>query len=171
MMTLNQEEKKENVMSKRSNVLIFNPDPSSEADDARCPRKASARWNLEYAVELASDERFAEVVARIGVTDDEVEVWRRKAATLFIPSPNEAGVVEEFDGYFGLDSDLEGITESYCRHSQAVKQPVSCWPPCALKTFILWRCARPTGATTTVGRCTDLRSRSRGWLMPPPVAA
>ncbi len=82
-----------------------------------------ARWNLEYAVELAGDMRFAEVARRIGVTPDEVEEWRHKAATLFVPSPNEAGIIEEFDGFFDLDPDLEGITESYCRHSQAVKQP------------------------------------------------
>ena len=82
-----------------------------------------ARWNLEYAVSLAEQPRFAAVAVRIKLTPAEVAEWRNKAATLFIPTPNVAGIIEEFDGFFNLEPDLEGITESYCRHSQAVKQP------------------------------------------------
>jgi kojibiose phosphorylase len=82
-----------------------------------------ARWNLEYAASLAGNPRYAPAAARIALAPEEPAEWKRKAATLFIPSPNDAGIIEEFDGYFGLDPDLEGITESYCRHSQAVKQP------------------------------------------------
>ena len=47
----------------------------------------------------------------------------RRLPRLPVPAPDAAGVIEEFDGYFSLEPDLEGITESYCRHSQAVKQP------------------------------------------------
>jgi kojibiose phosphorylase len=82
-----------------------------------------ARWNLEYAVALAENPRFAPVAERIKLATAEVAEWRHKAATLFIPAPDAAGIIEEFDGFFGLEPDLEGITESYCRHSQAVKQP------------------------------------------------
>jgi len=82
-----------------------------------------ARWNLEYAVSLAEHPRFAAAAAKIKLVPAEVAEWRTKAATLFIPAPNAEGIIEEFDGFFNLELDLEGITESYCRHSQAVKQP------------------------------------------------
>ncbi len=82
-----------------------------------------ARWNLEYAASLATQPRFAAVAARIALAPAEVAQWQQQAATLFIPAPDAAGVIEEFDGFFDLAPDLEGITESYCRHSQAVKQP------------------------------------------------
>ncbi len=82
-----------------------------------------ARWNLEYAAGLADDPRYAAVAARIKLAPAEVAAWRNQVATLFIPAPDAAGIIEEFDGFFGLAPDLEGITESYCRHSQAVKQP------------------------------------------------
>ena len=32
-------------------------------------------------------------------------------------------IVEEFEGFFDLDPDLAGVCETYCAHSQAVKQP------------------------------------------------
>lgn len=82
-----------------------------------------ARWNLEYAVSLADNVRFAAQAARIQLTQAEVAEWRDKAAKLFIPSPNADGIIEQCDGFFALEPDLEGITETYCRHSQAVKQP------------------------------------------------
>lgn len=82
-----------------------------------------AQWNLHYAAELAENPRFAEIIKRIKVSPQEVAEWHEKADSLFIPAPNSAGIIEEFDGYFDLSPDIEGITESYCRHSQAVKQP------------------------------------------------
>ncbi len=82
-----------------------------------------ARWNLEYAVSLAGNTRFAKVAEKISLQPEEIDEWRNKAQTLFIPAPDKEGIIEEFDGFFKLEPDLEGITESYCRHSQAVKQP------------------------------------------------
>ncbi len=82
-----------------------------------------ARWNLAYAASLAEQPRHAPVAARLALAPEEVALWRRQVATLFIPAPNAEGIIEEFDGFFDLAPDLEGITESYCRHSQAVKQP------------------------------------------------
>jgi trehalose/maltose hydrolase-like predicted phosphorylase len=82
-----------------------------------------ARWNLEYAVTLAEDAAFAAAAAKIAVTPAEMADWRDKAARLYIIPPNADGIVEEFDGFFGLGGDLEGICETFCRHSQAVKQP------------------------------------------------
>jgi len=82
-----------------------------------------ARWNLEYAVSLAEDPEYVAAINRTGLQPAEVEDWRAKVAGLRIIQPDEDGIIEEFDGFFGLEPDLDGISEQFCRHSQAVKQP------------------------------------------------
>ncbi len=82
-----------------------------------------ARWNLQEAVKVFDEPAYAAAVAKTKVTEDDVEFWQDMAAKLFIHEPNADGIVEEFDGFFDLDPDMNGISETYCRHSQAVKQP------------------------------------------------
>ncbi len=82
-----------------------------------------AQWNLAYAADLFQQPELVPVAERIGIEAEEAARWREMAAQLHISEPNADGVIEEFDGFFALDADLGGICETYCRHSQAVKQP------------------------------------------------
>jgi len=82
-----------------------------------------AKWNLQYALELAADTQYAPAAARVGLAADELAQWKKIVDQFYIIGPNADGIIEEFDGYFALSSDIEGICETYCRHSQAVKQP------------------------------------------------
>lgn len=82
-----------------------------------------AKWNLEYALSIARDPRHAATLEKIGLAFGELEHWRRIVNAFYIIEPDEHGIIEEFDGYFQLDTDMNGISELYCRHSQAVKQP------------------------------------------------
>lgn len=82
-----------------------------------------AKWNLEYAAQLASDIRLAAVRETIGLTDDEVAEFGAIAEQLYIIGSNAEGIIEEFDGFFQLSTDLRGISETFCAHTQAVKQP------------------------------------------------
>jgi len=82
-----------------------------------------ARWNIAYAVSIANDPRTDAARKRIELIDEEVAALRDVAQNLYIIPPDENGVIEEFDGYFQLDPDLRGITEKFCSHSLAVKQP------------------------------------------------
>ncbi len=82
-----------------------------------------AQWNLEWAAELHRQPEHAEVAARLGVDAAEAATWHEMARKLFIIEPDAEGIIEEFEGFFGLDPDLDGICETYCRHAQAVKQP------------------------------------------------
>ncbi len=82
-----------------------------------------AKWNLAYAAELAGDVRLRSVREKIGLGDDEAAAFRAIAAQLYLIAPNADGIIEEFDGFFALSTDLRGISESYCAHTQAVKQP------------------------------------------------
>lgn len=82
-----------------------------------------AMWNLAYAAELAEDARLRLVREKIKLTADEAEEFRTIADRFYLIAPNAEGIIEEFDGFFALSTDLRGISECYCAHSQAVKQP------------------------------------------------
>lgn len=82
-----------------------------------------ARWNLEWAAALFEQPEYAAVAPRIGVSAEEAANWRERAQRLFVIEPAADGIIEEFEGFFKLDTDLGGICETYCRHAQAVKQP------------------------------------------------
>ncbi|MFO7821126.1 MAG: glycosyl hydrolase family 65 protein, partial [Lentisphaeria bacterium] len=82
-----------------------------------------AQWNLEYAADLFTNSGYAKIGATLGVDLDEAAGWREMADKIYIIEPNDDGIIEEFDGFFELDKDLGGICETYCSHSQAVKQP------------------------------------------------
>ena len=82
-----------------------------------------AKFNLEYAAQLADDARCADARARLGVSDEEARTFAAVAAQLYLISPDAQGILEEFDGYFTRSPDLRGISETFCEHTQAVKQP------------------------------------------------
>lgn len=82
-----------------------------------------AKWNLQQAAGLAAAPEYRAAAAKVGLTEAEATTWAEMAAKLLIIAPDADGIIEEFDGYFGLDPDLSGIAETYCSHSQAVKQP------------------------------------------------
>lgn len=82
-----------------------------------------AQWNLQWASELFSKAEYAAVAESIGVSSEEAASWQQMADTLFIHEPGEDGIIEQCDGFFELGTDLGGICETYCSHSQAVKQP------------------------------------------------
>ena len=82
-----------------------------------------ARWNLEWAVRLAHMPALRPVLLRIGMTASEARRFASIAKALRTPSPGRDGVIEEFDGFFRLSTDIRGVSELYCAHAQAVKQP------------------------------------------------
>jgi kojibiose phosphorylase len=82
-----------------------------------------AQWNLGYAADLFTQPEYAAIAERISVDPAEAATWRKMAETLFVHAPNADGIIEQNDGFFDLDADLGGICETYCSHSQAVKQP------------------------------------------------
>lgn len=53
-----------------------------------------ARFNLERAAALAE---------LLGMNQSEAEEWTGIAQALYVPSPNEHGVIEQFEGFFALE--------------------------------------------------------------------
>jgi len=82
-----------------------------------------AQWNLGHAADVFESGKYSDAVEKTGASAQEAAEWRNMAEKLFILAPNEDGIIEEFEGFFKLDENLDGICETYCSHSQAVKQP------------------------------------------------
>ena len=82
-----------------------------------------AKWNIECALALGRNPEHAATAARIGLGPEELGEWDKIVKRFYIIEPGADGVIEEFDGFFGLSPDLDGICETFCRHTQAVKQP------------------------------------------------
>jgi kojibiose phosphorylase len=120
---------------------VIGPDEYHEGVDDNAYTNGMAQWNLECGVAVAellashwSDE-WADLRARIGLTPDEIEMWRDIAPRIAIRIDPASGVIEQFRGYF----ELEPITvASYAprtvpmdvilgpertRRSQVIKQP------------------------------------------------
>lgn len=82
-----------------------------------------AQWNLHRAADLFDSSEYLELATRLGVDRGEAEGWRQMADRLYIIQPDSEGIIAQCDGFLELGEDLAGICETYCSHSQAVKQP------------------------------------------------
>jgi len=82
-----------------------------------------AKWNINYAINLAKDKQYEQVSKKINVKPEEMDERMKIVGNFYIIEPDKDGIIEEFEGYFKLSTDINGISETYCSHSQAVKQP------------------------------------------------
>ena len=100
-----------------------------------------ARWNLQAAreawawLEREDPARLAELSARIGLTEGEVDEWHRIAERIALLRDENTGLFEQFRGYFSLeDVDLSALRPrgrsareilgpERTNRSQIIKQP------------------------------------------------
>jgi kojibiose phosphorylase len=89
---------------------VIGPDEFHEHVNNSAYTNHLVRWHLRQAAHVYADlavtdpGELASLCERIGLTPDEVDEWRDRAEHIRLPVPNDDGVVEEFDGYFGLES-------------------------------------------------------------------
>jgi kojibiose phosphorylase len=88
---------------------VIGPDEYHEMVDDNAYTNVMARWNLDRAADTAAilkRERgpdWQQLAARLGVTEQEPEDWRRVAASLVTGFDPESGLFEQFAGYFALE--------------------------------------------------------------------
>lgn len=83
---------------------VMGPDEFHPGVDDNAFTNRMVSWHLEQAVLLHDRLTPAEVAGAVpDLTADEVERWRAVAAGLVRRQPRDDGVIEQFDGYFGLD--------------------------------------------------------------------
>jgi len=81
------------------------------------------KWTLDYALGLINDPKYNQAVKKLDLTAEDKNRISEVAESLYLPQPNADGIIEEFDGYYERSQDLRGISERFCGHTQATKQP------------------------------------------------
>lgn len=91
---------------------VVGPDEYHETVDDDAYTNGMARWNLQTATRVAGlvaerwPERWRDLSTRLGLEADEVADWARTAGELYTGLDHRTGLIEQFDGYFGLE-DIE----------------------------------------------------------------
>ena len=89
---------------------VVGPDEFHEHVDNSAYTNYMVRWHLQQAAHVYADlavthpGELASLSERIGLDQDEVEGWLSRAEQISLPAQNGDGVIEQFDGYFGLES-------------------------------------------------------------------
>ena len=89
---------------------VVGPDEFHEHVDNSAYTNYLVRWHLQQAAQVYAElaishpRELAALSERIGLTRDEVEDWLTRAERIRLPSVTDDGVIEQFDGYFGLDT-------------------------------------------------------------------
>ena len=87
---------------------VIGPDEYHENVDDDAYTNGMARWNLRTAKAVADDlarrwpEPWAELRAKLGLADAELDEWPAAAGDLHIGLDPKTGLIEQFRGYFAL---------------------------------------------------------------------
>jgi HAD superfamily hydrolase (TIGR01509 family) len=88
---------------------VVGPDEYHHTVDDNAYTNWMAQFNLEKALWARAwlAERYpddwARLRAALGLTDEEVAAWEELARDLYLPGPNDDGVIEQFRGFFDLE--------------------------------------------------------------------
>jgi kojibiose phosphorylase len=89
---------------------VVGPDEFHEHVDNSAYTNYLVRWHLQQAAHVYAElavshpRELADLSERIGLKPDEVEEWLNRAEQIRMPALSDEGVIEQFDGYFGLES-------------------------------------------------------------------
>ena len=121
---------------------VMGPDEFHEHVDNNAFTNQMVKWHLQKASETLTwllNERPADanaLVERLGFEPAEVEAWRSTAERIYVPQQANTGLIEQFDGYFGLKdvsiesrdkNDMPVYPDGYhhfnCNDTTLIKQP------------------------------------------------
>jgi kojibiose phosphorylase len=89
---------------------VVGPDEFHEHVDDSAYTNYLVRWHLQQAAHVYADlaathpRELARLSERIELSADEVEEWLERAEQIHLPARNDNGVIEQFDGYFALET-------------------------------------------------------------------
>jgi trehalose/maltose hydrolase-like predicted phosphorylase len=159
---------------------VIGPDEYHESVDDNAYTNGMAQWNLEtgaHAVAMLEarwPDRWRELSARLRFSADEPAEWLRVARGLRFNVDPETGVIEQFEGYFGLeDIDLASfeprtapidvlLPRERVQRSKVIKQP-----DVVMLMYLLWDRFAPEVRAANF-RYYDPRT-SQGSSLSPPI--
>ena len=130
---------------------VIGPDEYHESVDDNAYTNGMAQWNLEAAAEAAVlvserwPDRWRELSARLRIGAEEPGEWLRVARSLYTGFDPRTGLIEQFQGYFGLeDIDLAAyepraapmdvlLGRERIQRSKVIKQP-----DVVMLLYLLW---------------------------------
>ena len=89
--------------------LVIGPDEYHEGVDDNAFTNGMAQWNLQRGAEVAHilakrwPERWRELAERLDMREDEIHRWQDLAQVVYLGQNPESGLIEQFQGYFGLE--------------------------------------------------------------------
>jgi kojibiose phosphorylase len=89
---------------------VVGPDEFHEHVDNSAYTNYLVRWHLQQAahvyagLSVSHPGELATLAGRMRLTPGEVEGWLTRAEQIRLPARNDDGVIEQFDGYFGLET-------------------------------------------------------------------
>ncbi len=88
---------------------VIGPDEFHEHVDNNTFTNRMAKWHLEQSARIYEDLNaqdapgHQDLLSRLGLSDGEVAEWRRAAAKIYVPFDPSRNLIEQFEGYFGLE--------------------------------------------------------------------
>ena len=89
---------------------IQGPDEYHENVENNAFTNYQTKHALDVAIKLIDTfinkypEKFESVLEKIAMNDTEIELFQEIADKIYLPKPNEESIIEQFDGYFKLES-------------------------------------------------------------------
>lgn len=98
---------------------VTGPDEWHEPVDNNLYTNYLARWNLDYVLALLNGWRETEpelaagLFGKLSIGKEELELWSLIREKIYLPKGKENGLLEQFEGYFGLkEVTIEGYDEN-----------------------------------------------------------
>lgn len=103
---------------------VTGPDEWHEPVDNNLYTNYLARWNLGYVLELLEKwekeepQLYHELKSRLSIQEVELQGWSAVVKKMYLPKGRENGLLEQFEGYFGLE---EVTIEAYDENDWPVR--------------------------------------------------
>jgi len=131
-----------NAAAQRYEILnVIGPDENHDRIDNNAYTNYMVRWHIKTAASLYAwlkaqhPAEFITLTERLSLSDEQVSEWTRKAEQIYLAFDEKSGMIEQFDGYFGLKTldmqEFAGRTDSIqgilgvegAAQTQTLKQP------------------------------------------------
>ncbi|HSN93734.1 MAG TPA: glycoside hydrolase family 65 protein, partial [Anaerolineaceae bacterium] len=89
---------------------VIGPDENHDRIDNNAYTNYMVRWHLQTTANLYGwlktqhPAEFATLNHRLALSDEHVSDWTRKSEQIFLAFDEKTGMIEQFDGYFGLET-------------------------------------------------------------------
>ena len=98
-------------------IRLLGPDEYHENVDNNAFTNYQARYCLDKAITIYEEMKeeqpdlLEKLMDKINLTDEEIENWREMEELIYLPQPDENGLIEQFDGYFDLEDTTPDVLE------------------------------------------------------------